>query len=170
MSQQQELFIKEAVNKLSNDYKKSLFQPLLEDDVLCYFYHLFLNYVEIPRIHVKTRIAEAGNEKFDLVIGNIVRVGNKTAKRDFIDPELIIEFKMFSKSFTNSQNVKRLNYVYEDIEKLKRVKGKANKKLLLFDEVGFLKNKIDNLLQESGKLEIIYLNLEKIVRKKIING
>ena len=84
-------------------------------------------------------VSKNKNEKFDIVIGK-VRRRNEDNER-IIEPQVIIEVKVFPIDFTDQQHRVHFKHVInDDLRKLSEVKC-DNKFELLFDERGYLKGK-----------------------------
>lgn len=98
-------------------------------------------------------VSKNKNEKFDIVIDK-VRRRNEDNKR-IIEPQVIIEVKVFPIDFTDQQHRVHFKHVInDDLRKLSEVKC-DNKFELLFDERGYLEGKY------SGNKRIEVINKDR---------
>lgn len=132
------------IRRIAADANSGSFKPILEADLQGYLYHLLLSETGFTArdVHLNTRlyVSKNDNDKFDLAIGKIVN--RKTDKRPSVDPEVVVEIKMFASGFTNQQKCRRFRGISEDMDRLADLK--VNKKTLLiqlvYDDTGHLVN------------------------------
>lgn len=150
--------ITSVIEELISDYNKGKYYPILEADIVGYFYHLWLLHNNDPKIiHLDTRICQVLEKPFffDIVIGEL----NQGHKKPCIAlPQSVIEVKMFPAGFSKSQLNKRYERVLnQDLPKLAALKSlKTNRCLLLFDERFYLKGM--DTTSKSSRIR----NIEKI--------
>lgn len=133
------IIIENVLKRFTEDYATNRFIPILEADVVGYFYHLLILEIgDVAKIHLDTRICQFGNNKFDLVIGDVCY----SYKRPCIEnPGIVIEFKAFPVGFTSQQHHVHYRHVIEDdvpkLAVLSNIRG--DRYMLLFDEDNYLK-------------------------------
>jgi hypothetical protein len=176
-----EMSIKELLQILFQNYTNGEFVPLLEADIVGYFYHLWISkFGNANKVHLDTRVCATSNKRFDFVIGDV----KYHTKRPCIEkPELVIEFKSFPLGFTNQQHrVHYLDVIKHDIPKLASIKKiSSNRYILLFDEDGYLEGldtvsgtpKLIRIKQTRDKqdprIKIIYVKrVEKCLECKLL--
>jgi hypothetical protein len=113
------LNINEVIANLLDEWNTKNYQPLLEADVSAWIFHFMLmsNTRNINSIHLESRIPNLQNKRFDIAAGKVQR---NEKGRPYIEPELIIEIKLFPRmGFTSEQNgVHFKEIINRDIEKL----------------------------------------------------
>nr|WP_298332560.1 hypothetical protein [uncultured Christiangramia sp.] len=125
-----------SLNRLI-EFLNSGFEILMESDLVALLFHCFLltDKELLNKIHIETRILNIERKRIDFAIGKVTNEN----KRPSVNPELIIECKIFSNGFTNSQLLKRFKYLKEDIEKVGLLKLNVPKFILIFDYHDYLK-------------------------------
>lgn len=120
----------QSLNRLI-EFLNSGFEILLESDLVALLFHCYLLTEKelLNKIHIETRILNIERKRIDFAIG---KVSNEN-KRPSVIPELVIECKIFSNGFTNSQLRKRFKYLKEDVEKVGLLKLDVPKFILIFD-------------------------------------
>ena len=109
------------INQLKDIWNQSNYQPLLEADVAGWLFHLFITTSDsiqaLENLHLDTRVLNALNSKFDVVVGKYSYPDNQRA---CLDPRIVIEIKLFpSEGFNDSQqNVHFLHIINDDLKKL----------------------------------------------------
>ena len=130
----------------------------MESDLVALLFHCYLLTEKelLNKIHIETRILNIERKRIDFAIGKVTNEN----KRPSIKPELVIECKIFSNGFTNSQLRKRFLELKKDIEKVGLLKLNVPKFILVFDYHDYLNN--------DRKAEIIELRNATDKKIKII--
>ena len=137
------------------EFLNSGYEILMESDLVALLFHCYLLTEKelLNKIHIETRILNIERKRIDFAIGKLTNEN----KRPSIKPELVIECKIFSNGFTDSQLRKRFEYLKEDIEKIGLLKLNVPKFILIFDYHDYLNN--------DRKTEII--ELRNLIDQKI---
>ncbi|ARN76757.1 hypothetical protein BST97_01370 [Nonlabens spongiae] len=135
MNKNLEQINKQSLNQLI-EFLNSGFEILMESDLVALLFHCYLLTEKelLNKIHIKTRILNIEGKRIDFAIGKVTNEN----KRPSVNPELVIECKIFSNGFTNSQLRKRFKYLKEDIEKVGLLKLNVPKFILIFDYHDYL--------------------------------
>jgi len=135
MNKNLEQINKQSLNQLI-EFLNSGFEILMESDLVALLFHCYLLTEKelLNKIHIETRILNIEGKRIDFAIGKVTNEN----KRPSVNPELVIECKIFSNGFTNSQLRKRFKYLKEDIEKVGLLKLNVPKFILIFDYHDYL--------------------------------
>jgi hypothetical protein len=148
----------QSLNRLI-EFLNSGFEILLESDLVALLFHCYLLTENklLNKIHIETRILNIEAKRIDFAIGVVTNEN----KRPSINPELIIECKVFSNGFTNSQLSRRLREVKGDIKKVGLLNLNVPKFILIFDYHDYLNNERK---KEITELRNLTDNKIKIIR------
>ncbi|GAI05789.1 unnamed protein product [marine sediment metagenome] len=131
--------INQLKNILTQMTKREDFRPLLEADVSAFLYHLLLHEgIPLSKLHSDTRvIGSKEKQRFDLAIGEISM--DERSKKPAIQPELVMEVKVFPYGFTDQQNRTHFEEVLNrDLPKLGILAPGVLRIELLWDSEGYL--------------------------------
>lgn len=112
--------LEDAIKWMAGEEAERRFKPVLEADLVAFLYHcLLLRKAEpLTAIHVQARVlgSESDKQKFDLVIGDVLRRAGDT--RLAAAPELVLEVKILGTDFNASQVRNRLRGAKKDLLRL----------------------------------------------------
>ena len=147
----------QSINQLI-EFLNSGFEILMESDLVALLFHsyLFTEKELLNKIHIETRILNIERKRIDFSIGKVTNEN----KRPSINPELIIECKVFPNGFDSKQLRRRVREVKGDVEKVGLLKLNVPKFILVFHYHDYLNN--------NRKAEIIELRNATDKKIKII--
>lgn len=161
--------IENAINEICLSASDSNYEFLLEADLCGWLFHKIITQLDdYNKLHLDTR-ANNSNDKYDIVIGEILTPDNG---RTFVNPITVAEVKIFPLvGFTQQQHYVHFRHIIDDdLRKLRNINNNVEKALIIMDGCGylsgrhkgvirsqFLRNKRDEI---SNRIKIYLLKIE----------